>query len=145
MVIDKNMPHVSKHTKKINPKTLEEMSEKLFKTIAILKNKKEVDLFLNNLLTNTEKIMLAKRIIIAMMLKKNYSYPEIGNILKVGNSTISSMSEKLNKKFAGFEIILERLEAEESTAKFFENTKQSLSKFKIPPRGKGRWNFLKSQ
>lgn len=63
--------------------------------------------FLDDLLTKTEKIMLAKRMAIALMLLKGKDYQEIEVILKVSKATIWRIKIWLATKGNGFRKLLE--------------------------------------
>ncbi len=59
---------------------------KIFKEI----NKEDdIDALFDNLFTRSEKIILAKRIAIAILLEKEWDYFRIGKKLKVSHATIS--------------------------------------------------------
>src|SRR3990167_9033795 len=81
------MPHISK--KGVKRKTFLRISNDLVVMIAGLHSKREAKLLLNEILTPTERIMLAKRIAIIFMLKKNYSFETIWRTLKVSPSTVA--------------------------------------------------------
>lgn len=57
-----------------------------------IKNKSEFDLFLNDFLSPTEKIMLSKRFATAVLLAKGNSYDEIKQTLRVTSATIAKMN-----------------------------------------------------
>lgn len=54
-----------------------------------MRNSESLASFLNNLLTPTEKIMLAKRLMIAVLLKKGYGATAICQTLKVSKTTVN--------------------------------------------------------
>jgi len=62
--------------------------------------------FVDDLLTPTEKIMLAKRVAIALMILKKNTYEEIKNKLKVSKSTIWKVSTWLSAKGKGYRKLL---------------------------------------
>ncbi len=74
------------------PKVLEEQMYELFrKALADLHTEDDVQAFLDDLLTSTEKVMLGKRFAIAVLLAKNYDYRAIQRIMKVSMSTVASV------------------------------------------------------
>jgi len=87
------MAHVSK--KKINNKVLNKIDKQL---IDFFKNKKYDFVFLSDLLTKTERLMLAKRLAIMVLLKKGLSSYEISAMLKVSSSTVMRFSCRLEGK-----------------------------------------------
>lgn len=84
---------MTKVSKRILNKNLEKRIFELFTTtITDLKNAKEVEEFLDDLLSPVERIMLAKRLAIAILLSKGYTYNSIDNTLKVSQTTIMRIS-----------------------------------------------------
>ncbi len=67
----------------------------MFDIVTDLRSKKETIGFLMGLLTQSEAIMLARRIQIAKLLLKDSSYQDIQDELHVGESTISSVAQWL--------------------------------------------------
>jgi uncharacterized protein YerC len=61
--------------------------------------------FLEDILTPTEKIMIAKRIAIAYLLLKKFPYENIGATLKVSRGTIGTVSRILKEKGTGLRMI----------------------------------------
>lgn len=68
--------------------------------------------FLKDLLTHSERIMLGRRIWIARLLLAGYSQREIGERLKVGPNTVSKVERWLGDQFPGYESALQGLETE---------------------------------
>lgn len=72
-------------------------------------NRSEIELFLKDILSPTEIIILSKRIEILKQLRKKYDYSNIRDSIKVTDSTIAKMSEKLQKAGENFLKILDYL------------------------------------
>lgn len=106
--------------------------------IAHLTRENEIDKFLDDFLTETEKVMLAKRLAIAMMLEKGYSYFDIRDTLKVSTSTILRISHWLEKGGIGYRIALRKLSQKEKLNAFW----QEISEF-IEMIGRGKRVFPK--
>jgi len=134
------MPHVSKN--KLDNKTLYQISEKLFEAVKHLKHEKEVSQFFNDLLTKTERIMLAKRLAIVVMLEAGYPFRVISRTLKVSESTISSMRDRFDRGGDGYKLVLRLFEKEKFWKDFFKSIEKILQPDFLPPRGKGRWERL---
>lgn len=64
---------------------------------------------INGLLTKTEKIMLAKRLSIAFLLSKNYTYARICGMLKVCKSTVWQAKSWIDIKGERYKRILKEL------------------------------------
>lgn len=105
------MPRVN--SKKLNPKQKIELLNLLWIIIASLKNRNEVKNFFKDLLSETESIMLARRILIAKKLLEGKSYDEIIKELKVGSSTVASVHRWLISGFGGYQKALKRFETAE--------------------------------
>jgi len=84
------MPHVSK--KKLDSKTFEKIFRKLIAVLEHAQDQKKLTPLLNELLTKTEKIMLAKRLAIVLMLSGNTPQHRIAEALLVSPSTVTRMS-----------------------------------------------------
>lgn len=72
-------------------------------------NRSEIELFLKDILSPTEIIILSKRIEILKQLRKKYDYSNIRDSIKVTDSTIAKVSEKLQKANENFIKILDYL------------------------------------
>ena len=72
------------------PKKLEEQMYTLFRRVlSELHSEGDITDFLDDLLTPTEKVMLAKRLAIAFLLEKGYDQRAIHTILKVSTTTVT--------------------------------------------------------
>lgn len=74
----------------------------LYIKIAALKTKAEVANFLSDLLTESEKIMILRRLQIAKLLLEDCTYQEVRNKLGVGIDTIKNIRHKLEKGQGGY-------------------------------------------
>lgn len=112
------MPQVSKSplSKEVNKKII----DGLWWLIAALNNQSDVDKFLGDLLTKTEKTMLAKRLAIALMLEKGRSYWEIRDVLKVSTSTILGIRHWLDQGGEGYRLAIRKLLKKEKSDRFWE-------------------------
>jgi len=84
------MPHVSK--KKLDKETFEKIFRKLIAVLERAQNQKKLTPILDELLTETEKIMLAKRLAIVLMLSGNTPQHRISEALFVSPSTVTRIS-----------------------------------------------------
>lgn len=122
------MTQVSKF--KLDKKTQDTLLKNLLTVISKLNKEDQTRLFLDDLLTRTEKIVLAKRLAIALMLESGKSYEEIKDILKVSSSTIGVINNRLNSG-SGYKLVISQLQKMESKGKnswLFDliNSKSSL-------------------
>ena len=77
-------------------------------------NEGDMAKLINDLLTPTEKIMLGKRLMTAILLEKGYSYTQIGRVLKLTAGTINVVRRELDKGGEGYRIIVKLLREKES-------------------------------
>jgi Trp operon repressor len=87
------MPHIS--SKKLNKKVYKSLATKLLRIFEKAEKNKVMGKFLQELLTRTEKIMLAKRLAIIFMLSAELPQEKIASVLKVSPTTISKASLKI--------------------------------------------------
>lgn len=93
---------------KVNPRKLDSNSKMkyldlLWTSIAQLETRNEVKHFFKDLLSESEAIMLARRIEIAKRLLEGESYDNIAKDLKVGKDTIGRVQGWLSSGFGGYE------------------------------------------
>lgn len=93
---------------RVNPRTLDGKDKMryldlLWTSIAQLETREEVKQFFKDLLSESEAVMLARRIEIAKRLIDGYSYDKIAAELKVGTDTISRVQQWLVSGFGGYE------------------------------------------
>ncbi len=72
-------------------------------SVSELKTREEVKNFFKDLLSESESIMLSRRIMIAKYLLEDKSYEEISEILGAGKTTISNVHSWLVSGFKGYE------------------------------------------
>lgn len=77
--------------------------------VSQLRDIKEVEGFFSELLTKTEKIMLAKRLAIAVLLTRGYTYRDIRQVLRVSFPTIRSMQFWLDHGRGGLRNAVEKI------------------------------------
>lgn len=92
----------------------------LFEAISQVKGRKETSLFLNDLLTPTEKVVLAKRLAIAVLLIKGWGYEAIQSFLKVSSDTVGKVSVivKINQ---GYRSVVEKMMRTEAGREFWQD------------------------
>ncbi len=85
----------------------------LYQVLADLKKPKDVEKFLDDILSDMEKTVLAKRLGIAMYLSKDKSYETIRQSLKVSSATIASVQKWMEYGGEGLMMALKKIEADE--------------------------------
>jgi TrpR-related protein YerC/YecD len=102
---------------RVSPKYLKsserkEILNQLWLMIASLETREEVENFFRDLLSETEAVMLGRRIQIAKLLLKGLSYENIAERLRASDGTIASVHRWVQSGFGGYKAALPRLEKE---------------------------------
>ncbi len=71
-------------------------------TIALFDDVQQIRSFFKDLLSETEALMLARRLKIATLLYKGKSYEDIEKLLRTGSATIASVHAWLDGGFGGY-------------------------------------------
>jgi len=97
----------------------------LYTAAGAVRGRAAMKLFLRDLLTESERIMLGRRIIIARLLIGGESQRDIEAQLKVGRDTIGRVQRWLEDQLPGFETAVAELEKEFAGREFRRNYSQS--------------------
>lgn len=119
------------------------MFEVFKNTIARLSSSEDIEDFLEDFLSPVEKIMLAKRLSVAVLLGKGYTYPAISRILRVTPSTIATVSLSLKYAGRGYKKMVERILLDEKIASFWEKVEDLLSN--VPPSKGSHWTYYRRE
>lgn len=111
-------------------------------SLSSLSTKKDVAIFLEDLLSTTEKIMLAKRLAVAFMLLKGYSYPSINNRLKVSDPTIWNVKLGLTHRGKGYNMVISKIMSKEKWEKFWQDLDFFFEQA-LPPRPGTNWKEVR--
>ncbi len=112
------------------PKGLEEQMHRLFRRSFVhLQSETDVSSFLEDLLTPTEKIMLAKRLAIAVLLSKGHTQRDVGKILKVSLPTVNDVSYSLKYRGAGYKKVIDKLNKDQLWQDILEGIEETLEHF----------------
>ncbi len=85
----------------------------LYQVLADIKQPRSVEIFFTGILTDTERMALAKRLAIAVYLKKNKSYEVIKKELRVSSATIATVQNLIVQGNEGLNTALKAIEADE--------------------------------
>ena len=130
------MPHIS--SKKLKKEILDKLYNEFGKAFEKSARNSRSSLFLGDLLTRTEKIMLAKRFAVIYLLSEGVPSSYIAESLGMSYSTIFKMSLKYDlRKYSS---LLKSIEQEK---KDLWKILERILRAGLPPRaGRGRWKFL---
>lgn len=130
------MPHISSR------KLKKEQFEKIYEKLALIFNNagksKKSRLILDEFLTTTEKIMLAKRLAIIFMLNEKVSIHYISEALKVSPSTVDRIS--LKHQFGEYRHISEL--TKKNRPEIWDILKILILIGLTPKYGKNRWKWF---
>lgn len=118
------MPRASKF--RFNEKEFEKINSHLLYAISSINNSGDVEKFLDGFLSKEEKIMLAKRLVLFMMLKRNYAPSVIQGALHVSYETVRINQNQLGSKNPYFQTLLDKLIKREQTKELFEKLDKAL-------------------
>jgi TrpR-related protein YerC/YecD len=104
------MPKVD--PRKINSDTKKKYLDLLWSSIAKLETRSEVEVFFNDLLSESEALMLSRRIEIARRLLKGDSYDSIAQDLKMGMDTINRVQRWLIAGSGGYKKAIDKISKE---------------------------------
>lgn len=97
-------------SRKIDNKEKIEYLDALYTAVESLKSREEVKNFLRDLLTEGERIMVGRRIVIAKRLLNEESYEQIIREMRVGPDTIMRVHRWLEDDIDGYEKAVKKLE-----------------------------------
>jgi len=138
------MTQVSNHP--ISKAVADRIFDVFAKTLIGLKAKSDVDDFVDDLFSPTEKIMFSKRIAIAFLLMKGYSYRDINKLLRVSTSTIGAIGLSLKHGKGGYDRIINKIAKEEKLEDFFKAmVEKILSAPASSPTGGSVWRYLRDE
>lgn len=110
--------------KELEDKVRMETLDALYTAASSVKGREAVKLFLRDLLTSSERIMLGRRILIARRLLSGESSRKIAGDMKVGNDTVYRVARWLEDQMPGYEQAIREMEKEfESRRKKYEDKK----------------------
>ncbi|KKR34069.1 MAG: hypothetical protein UT63_C0007G0024 [Candidatus Gottesmanbacteria bacterium GW2011_GWC2_39_8] len=134
------MPQISKRF--IQAKAQEKILHLFISSIVECSNNQEALELVEDLLTPTEKVMIAKRFSIAYMLLSGYDYDSIGETLKVSRTTIGHVALWLKIRGSGMRKILAKIKSNESRNKILDDIKDSFEELLLSSRGQ-KWSNSK--
>ncbi len=118
------MPQVSRYP--ISQSIYEKIFELLTRILTESHGEEEAKQLMDDLLTPTEKIMLAKRLATSILLLKGYSYGEIMKILRVSKDTVAVASLHLKYGGEGYKRFGEKIIREEKMKNFWDEIQSGL-------------------
>lgn len=109
--------------------------ELFFNTLADLRTAGDISGFLEEFLTPTEKVMLAKRLSIAVLLAKEYDFRSVCKILKVGFNTVSNVNLWMKHHKGVLNKVIVKILNDEKNQEFWDKVEYFLGKIIVPMKG----------
>lgn len=138
------MARISK--RKLDPQLEERCFTIFWQHVADLKTPHLTREFLQSLLSYPEQLMLAKRLAIAVLLYRGYTYSQIDRTLKVSKATVASVHKQIMLDSSGYKkaarMILERRQADA----VWDGLEEILLKLSLPKAyGSAKWQAKHEQ
>lgn len=128
--------------KKVKQQVFETMSEQLIESVFHARTKRDAKALLRELLTDAERVMLAKRFAIIALLARGYSFQQIQTLLSVSPDTVGRLWREVKK--GNYEALTRY--AKNNPKKIeqgaFLRFIVELAEVGMPPRGRGRWAYF---
>ena len=132
------MPHLSR--KPLPKDTYFQIIDELDWLMADIKSEAMMKSFLNDFFTKTERVRLAKRLTLALMIIKKFDVNIITQVLNVSSSTVYNMQQKLNYENQGFKRGLEKLIHHERMEAFWKKVNKFIEHNMTRPSIRPRLN-----
>jgi len=129
----KAMPKVSKNP--LSREIREEMVNAFIRTLTKINDDALLRRFLDDLLSPTEKMMLSKRLMAAVLLQRGYSYGAVCSALKMSKTTVFLIQRDLVKSGAGYRRVFERFFKESRGGRLLKAVDRFLDAITLPVQG----------
>ncbi|OGE06522.1 hypothetical protein A3I53_03090 [Candidatus Curtissbacteria bacterium RIFCSPLOWO2_02_FULL_40_13b] len=124
---------MSQVSKRVLTKQIENrLFQNFWELIADIKKPRDVQTFLEDFLSPTEKVMLAKRMAIVILLTKGYSHRSIASMLKVSTSTVTKFVLFLKIKSSGFQLLIQKYSKKQAFIEMVQELERYL--YRLQPR-----------
>jgi uncharacterized protein YerC len=116
------------------------MYEVFIDSISRVTTELQVEKLINDLLSPTEKVMLAKRLAIALLLLKEYDQRTISKVLRVSVDTVNKVNRSLKFGSGGYSMVIKPILEKEKQDTFWEKVDDKLAIISLPHhRNWGDW------
>ena len=126
------MPHVSRRG--LPKKTEIELINSLKIVIRRTNKSDDVEKLISSLLTKTEKLMIAKRFAVVVMLKEGFEEQDIADALHVTRETVERLKLLYQLNGEGYDIAIRKLQ-DEKVYKQFKKILISLARYAVRAAG----------
>ncbi|OGG08595.1 hypothetical protein A2154_00610 [Candidatus Gottesmanbacteria bacterium RBG_16_43_7] len=110
----------------------EHLCDILWVYLTHIRDKSELKEFIESLLSSTEQLMLAKRLAIAILLSRGFTFDVIDDKLKVSKATITSVQHQIQSGAPGYKKAIVFLESKLKTEEIGNFIEELLLKLSSP-------------
>jgi len=133
------MTQVSKFP--MSPKLENKISDLLIKIFLNNSSRTKLSNLLNEFLTPTEKLMLAKRVAISYMIAKKYDYRTISLLLKVSTNTITTTAAKYNHN-ENYKRMIDKMLNDREVANYWDSLAKKFTSLFAKSSKSGGWKVI---
>jgi uncharacterized protein YerC len=123
------MPRASK--KYLTRNVESELKDHFAFLITSLQNSREIEHFFYDFLSKEEKVMLAKRLMLHLMLEREYKVSEISSVLGITRETIRVHRQVWIRGGTTYKKILQKIARREQTKEFWKKINQALNPIEL--------------
>ncbi len=123
------MPRASK--RKLSRELISEIDDEFINLISTLHTTNEIREFFSNFLTNEEKVMLSKRLMLHLMLEKRYKTSNIESILLISRDTVGKHKKSWIVGGITYRQVLRKLIGKATTRKIIAKIDSKLHYFDL--------------
>lgn len=113
----------------LNPKVADDLFKSLCHLMSEIGSDEDAELILTELLSETERIAVMKRLGIAYFLTQGWSYDKIKQTLKVSSATIATVQERMGKP--GLKLARETVKVQVKAKEWSDKIKSLLKRFQV--------------
>ena len=121
--------------KKLSPEMQKEITDSLVRIMTKIKDGALLQKFLDDLLTPAEKLMLAKRLMVAVLLQRGYSCGAVCRALKLSRGTVFLIQRELARGGDGYRTVFREFFQESYNKKTAGAIERFLNKITLPVKG----------
>ena len=120
------MPRVSQN--ELSGEIHKRIWKALLKSLSGVKRSEDLEKLLEDLLTPTEKIMLAKRLMIAILIQRQKRSRDICRALKVSKATVNTIRRDIIRSGVGYRIVFKMFAAEPKRSSGSNNILETIER-----------------
>ncbi len=128
------MPRLSR--KQLDKTIIKELKENFSSLISSLNNPNHIEQFFNDFLTNEEKGMLMKRLMLHVMLENGYKNYQIESMLGISRETVRTHKNIWEKGGAEYKYVVGKIAKKEKVKQFLRKVEKVLKPLDLALRAK---------